>query len=138
MTYSNEQTNPSSPLPSSTGVEWYPLHGMSRFNPFFINLRLLKITRLRTFNDMLVSHCAPAWQGRQGDLSWEPGTIAHWRWLGYDRYFPANAPPHAVGRCISVSPRNGLYGFPTLMASLPYFYACRIIKKAVRALQAPW
>lgn len=65
--------------------------------------------------DVLVTHCAPALMRRNNDrddLYYEDGTIAIWRWLGFDRFFPEGRKAAQVMRgCASVSfPRADFIG----------------------------
>ncbi|KAI0082300.1 WD40 repeat-like protein [Panus rudis PR-1116 ss-1] len=68
--------------------------------------RVLSIAWLS--QDTLVTHSAPAWMREdpadRERLYQAPGTIAVWRWLGFDRYFPPNKiPPRNMRGCASVS-----------------------------------
>jgi len=71
---------------------------------------------------MLVTHCAPALRLNNerdpNSITWEPGTITHWRWLGFNRYFPTATPQHTVGRCISDFQESSSFHV-TAVAALP-------------------
>lgn len=66
--------------------------------PLFSSTRIHK-ARILTVSwlglDVLATSSAPALMRRNGDrndLYFEDGTIAIWRWLGFDRFFPATRP----------------------------------------------
>ena len=58
--------------------------------------------------EVLATFSAPALmrsKNNRDDLYFEDGTIAIWRWLGFDRFFPASRPKPAklMRGCASVS-----------------------------------
>lgn len=66
--------------------------------PLFSSTRIHK-ARILTVSwlglDVLATSSAPALMRRNGDrndLYFEDGTVAIWRWLGFDRFFPATRP----------------------------------------------
>lgn len=56
---------------------------------------------VRLSRDILISHSAPAlMRGKSVEHMYEdPGTIAVWQWLGYDRYLSGGLRPIMKGSC---------------------------------------
>lgn len=84
-------------------VTWYVMRGLFVL-PFFNKLHAMH----RINQDILLTHSAPAMMRRRDDIPEdiyeEAGTLVLWRWLGFDRFFPPNAPYQKVLRgCASVS-----------------------------------
>lgn len=63
-----------------------PLFSSSRIH----KARIMSVSWLST--DTLVTHSAPAFmrrRGRKDDIYYEDGTVTIFRWIGFDRFFPA-------------------------------------------------
>ncbi|KAI0048364.1 WD40 repeat-like protein [Auriscalpium vulgare] len=91
-------------------------------SPLLHTARVLSIAWLS--DDVLISHSAPAFMRKQDEpnpiyKTWdEGGSIVVWRWLGLDRFFPANKPPGEAPLRGCASVRNPSPSF-TVLSSLP-------------------
>jgi len=119
------------PAPSQNGDriarEDKPLFSSSRIHA----ARVVSVNWIS--HDVLLSHCAPAIMREDPKNTHSPvyftnGTVALWRWLGLDRFFPPNQRMQTVLRgCASDYQESSsykllsMYSLPIIKTEYPYF-----------------